>query len=98
MGGGEIIMVLVAALLLFGADKMPEVAKGLAKGMREFRKVSNDIKREFEESTQDIRTDITDVTADVRRNAEEVNKNIRSYIDESEVAKDIKDIDGELKK
>lgn len=97
MGGGEILVVLLAALLLFGADKMPEIAKGLAKGMREFRKVSNDIKREFEESTQDIRNDINDVTADVKKNAEEVNKNIRNYIDESEVAKDIKDVDKELK-
>jgi len=97
MGGGEILLVLMAVLLLFGADKMPEVAKGLAKGMREFRRVSNDIKREFEESTQDIRNDINDVTSDVRKNAEEANKNIRSYIDESEVVKDIKDIDNDIK-
>ena len=97
MCGGEIIVVLLAALLLFGADKMPEIAKGLAKGMREFRKVSDDIKREFEESTQDIRKDITDVTAEVKKSAEEANKNIRSYIDESEVAKDIKDIGNDLK-
>jgi sec-independent protein translocase protein TatA len=97
MGGGEIIFILLAALLLFGADKMPEIAKGLAKGMREFRKVSNDIKREFEESTQEIRTDINDVTEDVKKNAEEAGRNIRSYIDEAEVVKDIKDIDNDLK-
>lgn len=76
---------------------MPEIAKGLAKGMKEFRKVSNDIKREFEESTQEIRSDINDVTADVKKNAEEANRNVRSYIDESEVAKDIKDIGNDLK-
>ncbi len=97
MGGGEIIVVLLAALLLFGADKMPEIIKGLAKGMKEFRKVSNDIKREFEESTREIRSDINDVTADVKKNAEEANRNVRSYVNESEVAKDIKDIDKDLK-
>jgi TatA/E family protein of Tat protein translocase len=88
---------LLAALLLFGADKMPEVAKGLAKGMKEFRRVTDDIKREFEESTRDIKTDINDVTAEVKKNAEEANKNIRSYIDENEVAKDIKDLGNDLK-
>ncbi len=97
MGGGEIIVVLLAALLLFGADKMPEVAKGLAKGMKEFRRVTDDIKREFEESTRDIKTDINDVTSEVKQNAEEAQKNIRNYIDESEVAKDIKDMGNEIK-
>ena len=97
MGGGEIIVVLLYAMLLFGADKMPEVAKGLAKGMREFRRVTDDIKREFEESTRDIKDDINDVTAEVKKNAEEANKNIRSYIDESEVAKDIKNLGNDLK-
>ena len=92
MGGGEILVVILAALLLFGADKMPEIAKGLAKGMREFRKVSDDVKREFAETTQDIRNDLNDITSEVKKNAEEAGKNVRSYIDESEVAKDIKDI------
>ncbi|MDB6131718.1 MAG: hypothetical protein JWM04_2825 [Verrucomicrobiales bacterium] len=36
MGGGEIILSLVGLLLLFGAKKMPELAKGLKQGIREF--------------------------------------------------------------
>ena len=97
MGGGEIIVILLAALLLFGADKMPDIVKGLAKGMGEFRKVSNDLKREFNESTEDIRNDLNDLTNDIKQNAADASKNIQSYVDESEVAKDVKDIDNTLK-
>ncbi|MDD4644560.1 MAG: twin-arginine translocase TatA/TatE family subunit [Bacteroidales bacterium] len=97
MGGGEIIVVLLAALLLFGADKMPEIVKDLVKGMGEFRKVSNDLKREFNESTEDIRNDLNDLTNDIKQNAADASKNIQSYVDESEVAKDVKDIDNTLK-
>jgi len=97
IAGTEILVVLLAVLLLFGADKMPGIAKEIGKGMKEFRKVTNDIKREFEESTQDIRSDLEEVTADVQKNAEEVNSNVRSYLNDSDIAKDIKDINSDLK-
>ena len=54
ISGPEIFIVVIAALLLFGADKMPDLAKGLGKGMREFKKATDEIKREFENSTSEI--------------------------------------------
>jgi sec-independent protein translocase protein TatA len=41
MGGSEIILVLAIALLLFGGKKLPELAKGLGQGIREFKKASD---------------------------------------------------------
>lgn len=41
LGGPELIIVLVILVLLFGAKKIPELAKGLGTGMREFRKSSS---------------------------------------------------------
>ena len=38
LGGGELVIVLVILLLLFGAKRIPELAKGLGAGIREFRK------------------------------------------------------------
>jgi len=58
---------MVVALLLFGANKIPEIAKGLGKGMREFRKATDDIKREFDESTKEIKEDIKDIKDTVNK-------------------------------
>ena len=50
LGGGEIIFILFIILLLFGAKKLPELAKGLGKGINEFKKASNDIKDEVKKA------------------------------------------------
>jgi len=42
LSGGEIVLLLVVFLILFGAKKIPEFAKGLGEGIREFRKTSKD--------------------------------------------------------
>ena len=67
ISGQEIFIIMVVALLLFGANKIPEIAKGLGKGMREFRKATDDIKKEFNESTEDIQKDIKDVSDTLKK-------------------------------
>jgi sec-independent protein translocase protein TatA len=47
LSGGELIIVLVAILVLFGAKKIPEFAKGLGQGIKEFKKASSDVTNEF---------------------------------------------------
>lgn len=47
-GGMEWIVIGLAVLLLFGAKRIPELARGLGQGIKEFRKASDDIKREIE--------------------------------------------------
>ena len=49
LGAGEILIILFIVLLLFGAKKLPELAKGLGKGMNEFKKASNEVKEEIKE-------------------------------------------------
>lgn len=48
MGGGELVVVLVAILILFGAKRIPEFAKGLGQGIREFKKASNEVTSELQ--------------------------------------------------
>jgi sec-independent protein translocase protein TatA len=50
-GPMELIIIFFIVLLLFGANKMPEIARSLGKGMREFRKASDEIKSGFNEKT-----------------------------------------------
>ena len=42
LGGGEIVLVLALVLILFGARKLPELAKGLGQGIKEFKKASRE--------------------------------------------------------
>ena len=47
MGAGEITLVMFAMLLLFGAKKIPELAKGLGKGIKEFKDASSEVTKEM---------------------------------------------------
>jgi len=46
-GAGEIMFIMLVALLLFGGDKLPELARGLGKGIRDFKDASEGVKREI---------------------------------------------------
>jgi len=50
LGGPEVFIVLFAILLLFGAKKIPELARGMGRGIREFKDATKEIKDEIEES------------------------------------------------
>jgi len=47
LGGGEIILILALVLILFGAKKLPELAKGLGTGIKEFKKATRDVTDEI---------------------------------------------------
>jgi sec-independent protein translocase protein TatA len=65
LGGGEIMIVLLFVLLLFGSDKIPEAARVLGKGLREFRRATDEIKREISNEAKDITDNFKDVTKDL---------------------------------
>jgi len=47
LGGQELLLILFVILLFFGPSKLPELARGLGKGMREFKKAQADLENEF---------------------------------------------------
>lgn len=51
--GGELMFVMVAVLVLFGAKKIPEFAKGIGQGIKEFRKASKEVTDEINRSIED---------------------------------------------
>lgn len=53
-GGFEWIIIVLVILLFFGAKRIPELARGLGKGIHEFRKASDDIKKEIEKGKEDL--------------------------------------------
>ena len=53
LGGQELILILLIILLLFGANKLPELAKGLGKGMKELKKAQSEIEEEFNKAAEE---------------------------------------------
>jgi sec-independent protein translocase protein TatA len=53
LGGGEIILVLAGVLLLFGGKKLPELAKGLGQGIREFKKATKAVTDEVQNAAEE---------------------------------------------
>jgi sec-independent protein translocase protein TatA len=53
LGWPEIIGILLVLLLLFGAKKLPELAKGLGKGINEFKRASRDVQEELQRAVED---------------------------------------------
>jgi sec-independent protein translocase protein TatA len=50
IGGSELFLIILVVIMFFGADKIPEIARGLGKGIRTVRNAANDVKREITES------------------------------------------------
>jgi TatA/E family protein of Tat protein translocase len=54
IGFPELLIILAIALIVFGPNKLPELAKGLGKAMREFKKATEEVKESFEAETKDL--------------------------------------------
>lgn len=53
LGGTELIIILFAFLLLFGAKRIPELARGMGRGIREFKDATKEIQSELDKSVDD---------------------------------------------
>ena len=70
IGGSELIFVILFVIMFFGAEKIPEIARGLGKMMREVKNASNEIKREIKDSSNEIRKEINDSSNEVNKDIE----------------------------
>lgn len=53
IGGTELILILFILLIFFGAKRIPELARGLGRGIREFKDATREVKENIEESVKD---------------------------------------------
>ena len=74
MGTPELMLILFAVLLLFGGKKLPELARGLGKGMREFKDASDGVKREIHRNINSINDDLN-VDLESRKQADNSTNN-----------------------
>ncbi len=77
ISGAEIAFILFIVVMVFGADKIPEIARGLGKGMRTLKDATNDIKHEIAKSADKHGID-TDIASSIN---EEITK-VKDEIDD----------------
>jgi sec-independent protein translocase protein TatA len=78
ISGTEILFVLFIVIMVFGADKLPEIARGLGKGMRQLKNATNDIKHEIQKSAEKQGID-TDITKDINEEISKVKDDIEDF-------------------
>ena len=86
ISGAEIVFVFFIVLLVFGADKIPSIARTLAKGMTQVRQATNDIKSEIQKSAD----------VDVENSTKNLTQNLKKEVDK--VKKDFTDLGDSIKR
>ena len=74
ISGGEIIFILLIVVLLFGSDKLPEIARMIGKGVKQFKDATEDIKKEMTEESKDM----VDEIKDIKKGVDKI-KNVTKY-------------------
>jgi len=90
ISGGEIFFIMFIVVMVFGADKIPGIAKGLGKGMRQLKDATEDIKQEIQKSAEKQGID-TSFVEDIKKDIDDVKDNIGSGIGE-DIKKGVSDV------
>ena len=69
VSGGEIMVIMLFILMFFGSKKIPELARGLGKTMREFQNASNGLKQELLSETHKLREEVSTLRQDLQQKA-----------------------------
>ena len=70
MGGSELMLIMVVFLLFFGANKIPEIARGLGKGIREFKDAASGIQEEIEKGADSVKKETEKISSDITKDLE----------------------------
>ena len=78
ISGLEIVFILFIVVMVFGADRLPEIARGLGKGMRQLKDATNEVKAEIQKSAEKQGLD-TDFTKDIKKEINKVKDDIEDF-------------------
>lgn len=92
IGGGEFVFIILVVLMLFGSDKIPEIARSLGKGMQQLKNATNEIKSEIHKSAdvQDLKQTLNEIGTN--NTATDITQEIEK------VKEDIEDMSGPIKR
>ena len=81
LGFSEMLIIFVVALLVFGPKKLPELGKSLGKGIKEFRKATNELKSTWEDQVKDIQAPLNDVKKDMHEMGQDLKTDLYKSIE-----------------
>ncbi|MCK5678503.1 MAG: twin-arginine translocase TatA/TatE family subunit [Flavobacteriaceae bacterium] len=81
ISGAEIFVILVIVVMLFGADKIPEIARGLGKGMQQIKSATNEVKKEITDTAKKQGID-TEFVQDIQKEVKKVKNKVQDNIDD----------------
>jgi TatA/E family protein of Tat protein translocase len=94
LGMPELIVIFVIALLVFGPKKLPELGKSLGKGLREFKRATDDLKSNWEDqikdaenSVKDVKDTVTQATDDIKKDFKDMDINLQDELETDNAAR-----------
>lgn len=96
ISGAEIFFILFIVLMVFGADKVPEIARGLGKGMRQIKDATNDIKSEISKTAEKEGIDLNAHKNTVRDFTNDITGNVSK--EAGKIKDDVEKITGPIKR
>ena len=98
IGGGELVFIIFIALMLFGADKIPDIARTMAKIMRQVKDATNDIKYEITKSADANDIDLKSISKNFTNEVDNIKQGFNKALSESEIknALDTKSVTNDL--
>jgi len=81
ISGAEIFIIMVIVVMLFGADKIPELARGLGKGMQQLKNATNEVKKEITDTAKNQGID-TEFTRDIQNEVKKIKNKVQDNIDD----------------
>ena len=102
IGGGELIFIIFIALMLFGSEKIPDVARTMGKAMAQFKNATNEIKSEIQKGVESngLDTSMKELTSTFTDEVEKVKSNLDTNIlpEVTKAKEDLEDLTGPIKR
>lgn len=103
IGGGELVFIVFIILMLFGSDKIPEIARTMGKAMAQLKNATNDIKSEIQKGAEANGLDtksLSEMTGNINSEISKVKEDLLSdsVVQATKIKEDIEDITGPVKR
>jgi TatA/E family protein of Tat protein translocase len=84
LGFSEMLVIFIVALLVFGPKKLPELGKSLGKGIREFKKATEELKSSWEDQVKDVAAPLNEVKQDIHNMGQDMKADLYKHLEAAE--------------